>query len=182
MSTAAVICNDLHVIKAPPPRMSRTVLCILALGSAVSALDACAENKAQPEDVLKKFLGDVRAHRSDQAWALLSESSRKELERRHREIAKAAAKSGDAAKGTLEEMLFEDLGLMMLNPPESVAVVSPPGPEATLRVTVKDGRSAEVRMVKEGAGWKVDLVGSLRKAPALEAELRGKTAETSTVP
>jgi hypothetical protein len=70
----------------------------------------------------------------------------------------------------------------MLSPPESVAVVSPPGPEATLRVTVKDGRSAEMRMVREGTGWKVDLLGSLKKAPALDAELKGMPAETSTVP
>ena len=41
-------------------------------------------------------------------------------------------------------------------------------------------------MVREGIEWKVDLVGTLRKAPPLEKELTGprrrEEAETSTVP
>jgi hypothetical protein len=161
--------------------MARAFSIVIAALFALAA-EACAERKTEPEEVLKSFIASVRAHRADQAWSLLSESSRKELETRHQELAKAAKKTGAAAKATPEEMLYDELGLVTLNPSESIAVVSPPGREVTLRVSVKDGRSAEIRMLREDSGWKVDLFGSLKKAPPLDLDLKGKPAETSTVP
>ena len=60
-------------------------------------------------------------------------------------------------------------------------MASPHGQEVMLRVAVKDGASADVRMVREGDRWKVDLVGSLKAAPKLDEKLGGtKEVETST--
>jgi hypothetical protein len=144
----------------------------------VLLLGACHAERPDPEEVLRTFLSDLRNGRADAAWAALSESSQKELNTRHEELVKAGAVKTDA---TPAQLLFEDLGLMMVNPPESIAVASPHGQEVMLRVAIKDGKSADVRMVREGDRWKVDLTGSLKPAPPLEEKLEGmKEVETST--
>jgi hypothetical protein len=52
-----------------------------------------------------------------------------------------------------------------------------------LRVAVKDGRSADIRMVREADRWKVDLFSSLKPAPALDARLgRPREVDTATAP
>lgn len=158
------------------------------------AAPGCNEKKQEPEDAFRRFAADVNARRADAAWAALTESSQQELERRHEAIAEASgsgsgaeAGSGSGAekkqKATPGSMLFEQLGLVVLSAPESVVIVSPPGREVLLRVTVKDGKTADVRMVREGARWKVDLMGSLKKAVPLERGLQGPLeTDTSTVP
>jgi hypothetical protein len=140
-------------------------------------LAACKSARPDPEEALRTFLTDLRNGRADAAWLALSEGSQKEINARHKALVDAGAKTKGAKPA---QMLFEDLGLMMVNPPESIAVASPHGQELMLRVSVKDGRSADIRMVREGELWKVDLTGSLKPAPALEAGLEGKKVETST--
>ena len=78
------------------------------------------------------------------------------------------------------QILFGDLGIVPMSPPESVVVVSPLSNEAKLRVTVAGGKSADIRMVREGTAWKVDLMGSLEDAPDLSAQLGQGSARTST--
>lgn len=144
----------------------------------VLSLLACHAERPDPEEVLRTFLADLRNGRAEAAWRALSEESRKELEHRHEALVAAGAKKSEA---TPAQLLFEDLGLMMVNPPESIAVASPHGQEVMLRVAIKDGRSADVHMVREGDRWKVDLVGTLKAAPPLEEKLEGvKEVETST--
>lgn len=126
---------------------------------------------------MRTFLTDLRGGRADAAWLSLSQGSQLELNARHKALVDAGAKTKDAKPA---QMLFEDLGLMLVNAPESIAVASPHGQELMLRVSVKDGRSADIRMVREGDQWKVDLAGSLKPAPALEAGLQGKVVETAT--
>jgi hypothetical protein len=138
---------------------------------------ACPAPRPDPEEALKTFLSDLRNGRSEAAWSSLSAASRRELERRHEALERAAGVKSDASAA---QLLFEDLGLMVINPPESIAQASPQGRETTLRVSIKDGRSADVRMVLEENRWVVDLIGSMKPSPPLEAGLEGRRVETST--
>lgn len=137
----------------------------------------CADRRPRPEEALNAFLADLQYGRAESAWAALSESSRRELLERHRRLAEARGEKPDDSPS---QILFGDLGLVAMSPPESVVVVSPLGNEAKLRVTVAGGRSAVIRMVREGAVWKVDLFGSLEPAPDLTAQLGQGSARTST--
>jgi hypothetical protein len=143
----------------------------------------CPENKADPEEAFKKFVADVHARRSEAVWNELTASTRAELTRRHKEIRASTKRDGGAEGDVAAAILFDELGLMVLNQPESIAIVSPPGQEVMLRVSVKDGRSADVKMVREDQTWKVDLLRSLSPAPPLDQGLQGKPpVDTSTVP
>ena len=145
---------------------------VIALSCAAAG---CADRRPRPEDALNAFLADLQYGRAESAWAALSESSRQKLIERHRLLFEAGGQKTD---DTPSEILFGDLGIVVMSPPESVVVVSPLGNEAKLRVTVAGGRSADIRMVREGSGWKIDLMASLEEAPDL-APLLGKT-ETSS--
>lgn len=150
----------------------------LALG-----LAACRGPAAPtPEETLRTFLGDLRTGRADAAWAALSDATKKTLEARHEALARA---TGRPVEPRPSKILYDELGVMTLSPPESIAVVSPPGPEVTLRVTVKDGRSSDVRLLREGSGWRIDLLGSLRPVPppkpmAAEPEDTETSTDTSS--
>jgi hypothetical protein len=158
-------------------------LCILAISLAAVG---CPENKMDPEDAFRKFAKDLHERHAEAAWPALTAATRTELERRHRALIEARGQKTPKENEPLAaEILFEELGLVLLNPVESVAVVSPPGgSEVMLRVSVKDGRSADIKMVREGQTWKVDLMSSLQKAPPLDQDLKGKPerADTSTIP
>lgn len=156
-----------------------------AVAMVVLAFAGCAKAKPYPEEeVLRAFLGDLRARRADAAWAVLSESSKHELERRHAALMRAMGKEVGETKPA--KMLFEQLGVMSLAQPESIVMTSAPGDDVRMQVSVKDGKSAEIRMVKEGGAWKVDLMGSLKPAPPLTEALKGakpvEETDTSTSP
>lgn len=170
--------NDLACYR-PAPSWRRLVGCLL-LGVLAAG---CPEPKADPEDAFRRFLSDVHAHRAEAVWGQLSEATRKALLTRHQALRAAVGRdAGHEAEPPVAQILFEELGLTELNPPESIAVVSPPGQDVTLRVAVKDGKSVQVRMVREGQPWKVDLMRALAPAPPLDAELRGPETNTATVP
>jgi hypothetical protein len=141
------------------------------------AAAGCADRRPRPEEALNAFLADLQYGRAEAAWAALSESSRTKLLERHQRLARAAGKPSD---DTPAQILFGELGIVVMSAPESVVVVSPLGNEAKLRVTVAGGRSADIRMVREGPAWKVDLLGSLDEAPDLSAMLGQGSARTST--
>jgi hypothetical protein len=150
------------------------LLWVIAL-SCTSA--ACADRRPKPEEAFNAFLADLQYGRAEAAWAALSESSRQRLLERHKRLADAR---GKPAEDTPAQILFGDLGIVVMSPPESVLVGSPLGDEAKLRVTVAGGRSADIRMVREGTAWKVDLVGSLDEAPDLAKSLGQGKERTST--
>lgn len=153
----------------PAPRTGRTWRLPVAL--LVAATFGCLPQTPDPEDTLKAFLADLSAGRDTVAYNALSQATRTELERRHELLARAAGRAPSRKAG---EILYRELGLMVLHsPPESIVMVSQPGAEVVLRVGVKDGKSADIRMVREGDAWKVDLMRSLKPAPPLEAALRG---------
>ncbi len=152
-----------------------SLLPVVALTCAFTA--ACADRRPKPEEALNAFLADLQYGRADAAWAALSESSKHRLLEAHQQLVAAGSKADD---DLASEILFGDLGLVVMSPPESVVVVSPLGNEAKLRVTVAGGKSADIRMVREGTAWKVDLVDSLHPAPDLSAALGQGSARTST--
>jgi hypothetical protein len=146
------------------------------LGLAALGLAACNSRPATPEESLRRFIADVTARRADAAWAGLSARSKAELKKQADALAAASKDKSDTSPAVL---LFERSELLVLRPPESISVASPLGQEVTLRVSVKGGESANVKMVREGGEWKVDLVPSLepRTAPATTP---GAKAGTST--
>jgi hypothetical protein len=143
---------------------------------AVVWVAGCADRRPRPEEAFNAFLADLQYGRAETAWAALSESSRKRLLEQHERLVEA---SGKPADDTPSQILFGDLGIVVMSPPESVLVGSPLGNEAKLRVSVPGGKSADIRMVREGTVWKVDLMGSLDEAPDLATSL-GRTTSTST--
>lgn len=137
----------------------------------------CADRRPRPEEALNAFLADLQYGRAEAAWAALSESSRQKLLERHRRLSDAR---GLPADETPSQILFGDLGIVVMSPPESVIVGSPLGNKANVHVTVAGGKSADIWMVREGTAWKVDLVASLKDAPDLTARLGQGPTRTST--
>lgn len=126
----------------------------LAVGFALLAL-GCRPAESRPEQALETFLQEVSFGRAEAAWTKLSSGSQAALRERHRRLREAAGQPPEEPEPA--RLLYGTAGLTVLNPAESVAVVSPPGDVVTLRVSVEGGSSAEVRMVKEEGGWRVDL-------------------------
>lgn len=138
-------------------RWALVAACLLLL---VATSTGCKERRNSPEASLRTFLSQVYARQAKQAWQGLSKSSRDALRADAEALAQAAGES--AAKTSPEDLLFSQAELTLLAKPDSISVVSPlGGDEVLLRVTVEEGPSANVRMVREGKDWKVDLVGSL---------------------
>lgn len=130
----------------------------LSMALLCAVVGACRPGAATPEDALRTFLGDVSARRASEAWAGLSKPSQEALLGDARKLAEVTGQPAETDPGKL---LFERSELLLLRKAESISVASRPGDVAMLRVPVEGGASANVRMVREGASWKVDLVGSL---------------------
>ncbi len=124
----------------------------------VLSLGACAKTPG-PEETLERFLADLRFGQSDKAWAALSANTQKAVTERHHARRKAAGLPAQDPKPA--DLLYADLKLTVLSAPESVAVASPLGDTVKLRVSVKDGASADIWMVRDGPKWRVDLERSL---------------------
>ena len=123
---------------------------------------ACHQGPPKPEDNLKAFLGAVRSKRGNEAWKLLSAASQSELNKRAQRIAEITRTPVEINKSKL---LFQEMEIMTIRIPESISVTSPISSTAKLRVTLKDGQTANVLMIREGQAWKVDLMGSLSPVP-----------------
>ena len=76
----------------------------------------CPQKEAQPEDVLRDFLGNLRTGRADAAYAGLSAASRTELERRYRAFTEA---TNSKKPGKPVDMLYDQLGVSVLNKPDT---------------------------------------------------------------
>jgi len=121
---------------------------------------ACQPAESRPEQVLETFLQEVSFGRADAAWSKLSQETRDALRERHRRRQEVAGEAPTEPEPA--ELLYDTANLTVLNPAESIAVVSPPGDVVTLRVSVEGGRSAELRMVRRDGAWKVDLLDLLK--------------------
>ena len=125
---------------------------------ATFGLSACSQTADQPERAFATFVTHVERGRADEAWAALSDESRRTLTERHEALARAAQRD---PTGDVEDILFRELRLRASGDPDSIVVVGPLGERVRLRVSVAAGPSAEVWMVKEEDEWKVDLTRSL---------------------
>lgn len=135
---------------------------IAALALAICTLTACPKQTLDAKQTCEAFLDDIYARRGDHAFDKLSEGSQTELRRRHLALVEAGGGDPDASPAYL---IFKTLDLERMSTPESIAEASRPDAKGVLlRVAVKSGDSADIRMVKEGDAWKVDLFASL--APA----------------
>jgi hypothetical protein len=161
------VSTDAPLRRALGPR----ALSVLALAI---ALTGCRAEVPTPEAALSQFVQDVRTRRAAAVWAGLSAASRAELERRAQAIAEA---TGAPVEKDPARLLFTDLELVAIDKPEAVTVVSPVGSEVMLQVSLAGGRSARLRMVREGTRWKVDLLGSFEGFPGY-----GAGAEPGEVP
>src|SRR5262249_19152563 len=149
-----------------------TVL-LLSLGVAIAAT-ACPETKADPADTFRHFAADVHGHRAEAAWSGLTRATQEELLRRHHELKMASREDAGADKAHLYgEILFDELGLLLINSPETIEQISPGARDVNLRVSAKEGTSAEFHMVLEGKTWKVDLMNSLKPAAPPSQKIEG---------
>jgi hypothetical protein len=166
------------VSTARPPAFVRAIL-LLAL---MAGLLACKGTPSTPEDTLRQFLSDLRSRRAKEAWVALSKESQAAIKEDATQIAGAV---GNKPEEDPAKLLYERAEIVLLSEPESISVASRPGDSVLLRVAVAGGKSATIRMVKEGPGWKVDLVRSVqafeqRFEPPDEPE--PDEARTSTTP
>lgn len=157
-------------------RTLEKIAVLLSMALVCAQVGACRPSAATPEDALRGFLQDVRARRAPAAWAALSAPSQEAI---LADAARLAEATGDPPETDPAKLLFERSELMTLRQPESISVASRPGDVALLRVPVEGGASANVRMVREGAAWKVDLVGSLERRPELPPAAPVPTATVS---
>lgn len=125
----------------------------------LSLATACPERELDAKDTCARFLSAVQTRRGDVAFATLSEASQTELRRRHLALVDAGGGDPDASPAYL---IFKTLDVEQMSSVQSIVEASRPDPaEVLLRVAVQSGASADIRMVREGKGWKVDLFGSL---------------------
>ncbi|MCC7384780.1 MAG: hypothetical protein IT384_23220 [Deltaproteobacteria bacterium] len=158
-------------------RGGQSLRLFMALALVVSALTfACRQGTSTPEDSLKAFLSAVRSRDAKRAFAMLSQESRAELLKDAEAVARA---TGDAPETDPAKLLFERGELMVLASPESISIASRPGESVVMRVSVKDGKGASIRMVREGVEWKVDLLASLQRFEPQAMEDDGDDARGS---
>jgi len=156
----------------------RRIAVLLSTALALATGVGCRPSAATPEESLRGFLSDVKQRRAEPAWGALSKPSKEALLADAKAIAEV---TGDEPETDPAKLLFERSELLLLRVPESISVASRPGDVAVLRVPVEGGASANVRMVREGAAWKVDLMGSLDPRPKLPPPpARTSTTTSST--
>ncbi len=142
-----------------PNRAPRRAFIAHASAFALSCtIVGCRNDRPTPEEALRQFLQSLRSRRAKDAWGALSSGSRTKIT----ELAKQTAEArGEPVPKEHAAALFTELELVALREPESVSVVSPLGNEVMLRVSVKGGQTANIRMVLEESRWKVDLMDAL---------------------
>ena len=125
-------------------------------------LPACsAPRHDTPVNAYRSFHAAAQAAAQDPrkaaaAFATLSEPTRKALEAR---ASAASEASGGALRNEPAALLFANAKVAPGVP--DVQLVREEGDAATVRVASSAG-TREVRMVRESAGWRVDLTDSLR--------------------
>lgn len=141
----------------------RRRLGVLLLSACLLSAPACRAERPTPEQTVEQFLQNLSMGRGKQAWKTLSPATRTEIERR---AAALAAVTGEPPPKDPSRLLFQEAGLVALRKPESVAVVGrQTETEATVRVSLKTGDTANVKMVREGRLWTIDLFASLEGFP-----------------
>jgi hypothetical protein len=128
----------------------RSALALLAV-AALAALPACRRDVG-PADRYRAFAAAARDGKADDVWAMLSEQSRAELDRRAKALA-ARAPPGVLA-GAGRELVLGDLSALARRP-TSVVVVRESREAAVVAVEVEGQPAREVTLVREGGVWRV---------------------------
>jgi hypothetical protein len=126
---------------------------------ALLLIGGCPQTSPGPEASLRQFLDHVKQGRGADAFRSLTQENQKVLLDKMHSL-RGAEEGADAAGA----FLFDEFGLSALSDPENIVIVSPIGKEVRLRVSVEQGRSADIRLVQEGGHWSVDLLGSMNVA------------------
>jgi hypothetical protein len=130
---------------------------VLVRASACLLLLACACRPAAPKTPVETylaFLNDLKTGDAAAAYALLSTPTRTALQARADAVSQA---SGATAKADPAGMIFQ----APPPPPSEVKLVQQSGEDALLQVKGTQG-DGQVRLVKETAGWRIDLTSTLR--------------------
>ena len=139
-----------------PRRLGRAAVFLLLAGACTPA---CKGTPTTPEDTLREFLTDLKSRKAKEAWAALTKESQQAIIEDDAALAKAA---GTEPESDPARLLYERAEIVLLNAPESISIASRPGDSVVLRVAVEGGKSASIRMVREGPAWKVDLLKSVQ--------------------
>ncbi len=123
------------------------------LAAAALAASACRGDRG-PADAYRAFTAAVHDGKADDAWALLSERSRAELDRRAREVAAQAPPGVVAASG--RATVLGDVSAVAPRP-TSVVVVRESRDAAVLSVETDGSPAREVTLVRQGGVWRVDV-------------------------
>ena len=129
---------------------ARRALAILS-AVALAALAACRRD-ASPADQYRAVAAAARDGKADDVWAMLSDRSRVELDRRAKDVAGKAPPGVLAASG--RAMVLGDLA-SATPPPTSVVVVRESRDAAVVSVETQAGPAREVSLVREGGVWRV---------------------------
>jgi hypothetical protein len=124
----------------------------LALGAAL-ALAACAPRDTPPDAVYRAFARAASERDAAAAWPLLSARTRAWLDARARA---AAAEAPGLLSPSGQRLLFGDAAARA-RPLKEIAVLRSDAGRAELRVADAGGAVAEVVLVREGGGWRIDL-------------------------
>lgn len=125
-------------------------LALLAL-AALLALPACRRDVG-PADRYRAFAAAARAGKAEEVWAMLSEASRAELDRRAGDLAAKAPPGVLARSG--RALVLGDLSALAPRA-SAVVVVRESRDQAVLAVEVEGGPAREVTLVREGGVWRV---------------------------
>ncbi len=131
---------------------ARRALVLLAL-ALLAATSACRRD-AGPAEVYRAFAAAARDGKADEVWAMLSERSRAELDRRARALAAKAPPGVVPASG--RAMVLGDLAAVA-PPPARVVVVRESRDAAVLSVEAEGQAAREVTLVRQGGVWRVDV-------------------------
>jgi hypothetical protein len=129
---------------------ARRALALLA-ATTLAALPGC-RREVGPADRYRAFALAAREGRADEVWAMLSERSRAELDRRAQALA-AKAPPGVLA-GSGRATVLGDLAALAPRP-GSIVVVRESRDAAVLAVEAEGQPAREVTLVREGGVWRV---------------------------
>lgn len=124
----------------------------LLVGVALLVLPTLASAEATPEGAFRTFVERVQSGDVDAAWALLSERTRTQLEAL---VRSRSAESGGAIPSDPKQAILGSASLA-----RSIDRIDrkKDGKDAVTLLVVSGEEEQEVRMVREGNGWRVDLV------------------------
>lgn len=139
--------------------MAARALLHVALAFGVALVVGCNRPRWDtPIDAYKSFARALEKGERNTAWNALSSESRKIVEARSKAVSQA---SGGAIQDDPQLLVFG--GNFTASPIDEVKVVKQEGDVATLSVSPRGGQAREVRMVKEGEAWKLDVSELLKE-------------------